>query len=384
MATARQRNNDHFFSYLRDWSHIKLRILEKYLCAYLNKRGRFHPTIYYIDGYAGPGYYGDGSSDPDEGSPLRIARMAQQRRDFGKPGRFVCIYTESDPDYCDNLRDALSRAAIDSDSVHVFCGTFQQHLTEILKLLRPGPAVCFLDPFGVNGISPAELKPLLQRPNTEFLLNLNTGILRRMAGFEDSSAKDRNAKLANVSRTLGEDPTDSSPNWLNLWQQFNDSRRWEMWAAQTYMKQLVSFSPDLRYAMAYEVRAKFRARPKYYLVFASRSSHAFPIMNDFLCTEEDDLFAKTEAVTPTGQTSFLQPLREQERDSGLVRLAEEIHAYGHQHQGVNREALIEHFTYVRLGQFRKAHWRQALKLLVDQGRVRRGAGTIDEAPLQFV
>ncbi len=384
MATAQRSNSDRFFDYLRDWSEIKLRILDKYLDAYLNKRGRFNPTIYYVDGFAGPGCYGQAGQDGQEGSPLRIARKAQGRRESAKPGRLVCVYTERDPGHCQNMRGALAQAGVDPDLVHVFCGAFQHHLATILGMLQPGPAVCFLDPFGEGGVSPAELRPLLQRPNTEFLLNLNTPILRRMAGFEDSAAKDRTAKLANVSRSLGEDPTNPNPTWLEMWRRFNDSREREEWAAQTYMEQLVKNSPDLRFAMAYEVRTKYRGRPKYYLVFASRAPDAFPIMNDFLCSEEDDLFARTEAVRPNGQTSFLVPLREQERDAGLVMLADEIHAYGVQHQGINRKALVEHFTYQRLGEFRKRHWHQALQLLVDEGRARRRGGQGDTAPIEFL
>ena len=205
-----------------------------------------------------------------------------------------------------------------------------------------------------------------------------------MAGFEDSEARERNAKLANVTRTLGEDPASETPAWLEMWHRLRDSRRWEEWAAQTYMEMVVRLSPDLKYAMAYEVRAKFRGRPKYYLVFASRKADAFPIMNDFLCSEEEHLFATTEAVRPSGQTSFLVPFREQERGSHLRKIAEEIHAYGLQHQGISGAALLEHFTFERLGEFRKSQWRQAVESLVNEGRARRSKGRFEDARFDFL
>ena len=384
MAAGQRTTKDRFFDDLKFWSEIKLRILGKYLDAYLNKRARFHSTIYYVDGYAGPGYYGQPGEPVQEGSPLRIARKAQCRRELNKPGRLVCLYTEREPEHCRNLQAALTEAGIDSDLTHVFCGAFQQHLATMLGVMRPGPAVCFLDPFGVGGISPTELRPLLQRPDTEFLMNLNTAILRRMAGFEDSVAKDREAKMANVSRTLGEDPSNPNPIWLDTWRRLNDSRKWEEWAAQTYIGRLVENSRELRFAMAYEVRETFRGRPKYYLVFASRAPDAFPIMNDFLCTEEDDLFAKSEAVTTTGQTSYLVPLRNAERDARLVTLKEEIHAYGSRHQGISQKALVEHFTYQRLGEFRKKHYHRLLRELIDEKRARRGEGPVETASIEFL
>jgi three-Cys-motif partner protein len=384
VTTASSQSNDPFFDTIRDWSQIKLRILEKYCSAYLNKRGSFHSTIYYVDGFAGAGHYGPAETDPEAGSPLLVARLAQTRRDTRKPGKLVCLLSEHSPDRCKRLERSLSRDGIDQDLAHVLCGKFQDQILSILGMMKPGPAICFLDPFGVRGISPGELRPLLSRPDTEFLLNLNTGILLRMTGFKNSASKEREAKLANVSRTLGEDPATENPEWLEMQHRFDDSRQWEAWAAQRYMDQLMELGPHLRYAMAYEVRAKFHGRPKYYLVFASRSVHAFPIMNDILFAEEENLFAETEAVQPSGQTTLWGPLREQERKASLAELAEEVCTYGLSHQGVNREQLIQHFTYERLGEYLKKDWRRTVELLIRQGRIRRGQGPIDKAPLEFV
>ena len=65
------------------------------------------------------------------------------------------------------------------------------------------PAVCFLDPFGVVGISVADIRPLLVRPDTEILLNLSTPTLHRLAGFATSDSKEACGKFNQLSRTLG-------------------------------------------------------------------------------------------------------------------------------------------------------------------------------------
>src|SRR5215211_2993459 len=125
---APERNGDQadFFDELRFWSRTKLRILEKYIDAYLRKRARFNPTIYYVDGFAGQGYYGQEGQPGEEGSPLRMARFAQRIRDDGKPYRLICLNTELSNKRCQELQRVL--AGFDPELVHVFCGSFAEHL----------------------------------------------------------------------------------------------------------------------------------------------------------------------------------------------------------------------------------------------------------------
>lgn len=128
----RGKTNDKadFFDELRFWSRIKLRILEKYLDAYIRKRGGFNPKIVYVDGFAGQGIYGsDGQSE--EGSPVRIARFAQRISDEQRPYRLLCLNTEIDKQRCAALRKSL--AGFESDIVQTFCGSFNDLLPDLLR-----------------------------------------------------------------------------------------------------------------------------------------------------------------------------------------------------------------------------------------------------------
>ena len=204
-----------FFQDLKAWSEIKLRILEKYLRAYLNKRGSANPTLYYVDGFAGTGHYGDEDSELKEGSPVLLAKLAQEIADSGKAYRLVCINVELDPENFKKLQRALS--SFDPELVQARAGAFDTLLPDILRETGTSPAVFFLDPFGPSPIKLPDLQPLLIRSDTEFLVNLNTPYLRRLAGFEDSSSKQKNAKLRLVSQILGEDPDDPEPEWMQEW-----------------------------------------------------------------------------------------------------------------------------------------------------------------------
>jgi three-Cys-motif partner protein len=371
-----------FFDELRSWSRIKLRILEKYLRAYLNKRGSSKPTIYYLDGFAGQGYYGDEGQDAEDGSPLRIARLAQEIKDEAKPYRLICLNTELGKKRCGDLRKVL--AGFDPELVQVYCGAFAGHLPRILGIMGRAPAVCFLDPCGVVGISPAELQPLLERRDTEILLNLSTPTLHRLAGFANSTAKEAPGKVAQLSHILGDDPGDPLPEWLHMRNTLSSSDEWEEWAVQRYLELMRKAGPHLKYGLAYPVRPKHGGGVKYYLVFATRSMDAFPIMTDLICTEEDDLALQAEiASRPLGQVSMFGPVHVSKRQERYTAVIEEIHAFGLANQGVNRTDLIQEFSYRYLGEFRQKDFRFMVEQLVRVQRAEFGQGSVLTVPIRF-
>lgn len=370
-----------FFDEIRFWSRIKLRILEKYLDAYVKKRGGSHPKIYFVDGFAGPGYYGKEGFPLEEGSPVRLARFAQKIKTDGRGYRLICVNTERNKQRCKILHAAL--AGYDSNLVHVLCGTLQQNLPTILDMMQHDPAVCFLDPFGVVGVSPEDLRPLLERPDTELLLNFNTRVLHRLSGSATSDAKEAQGKVKRLSRTLGENPEVQCPEWLKKRKNLS-SQVWEKWAVNQYRQQLHNISPHLKYGLAYPIRELHGKSAKYHLVFASRSLHAFPLMSDIICSEEDDLRLKTEISSRVpGQMSLFGPVHETERERRLAALIDEIHGFGMSHQGCNRKRIIEEFSYLYLGELKQKHYRQILDKLVSDGRAAFGKGEKHTAPITF-
>lgn len=347
----------------------------------MRKRGRFNPTVYYVDAFAGKGYYGQDGQIREEGSPVRMARFAQRIQSEGKLHRLICLNTEIHKKRCQELQKALEE--FDSSLVQVFCGALADHLPEILEIMGSAPSVCFLDPFGVVGVSVDEIRPLLVRQDTEILLNLSTPTLHRLAGFATSNAKEARGKFNQLSRILGDDPEDEFPEWLAMRDRLT-SGEWEEWAVKRYMDLLHAASPHLKYGMAYPVRPKLGGGVKYYLVFASRAMDAFPLMNDFICTEEDDLHLQAEiASRPPGQMSMFGPVHVTEREARSASLIEEIYAYGIARQGISRKHLIEEFSFRHLGEFKQKHYRQMLDKLVRDKRAEFGAGEKNLAPITF-
>lgn len=380
-SEVRRPFEESFFDELKDWSEIKLRILTKYFDAYQRYRGGTNPVIYYVDGFAGSGRYGEDEAS-GEGSPVRMARLAQELRATGRPCQLRCINIESNRRNFDRLTQAL--AEFDSDLVQVRFGEFSDHISDILRATRGCPAVFFLDPLGVKPVTVDALRPVRTRPDTELLIAFMTPRLRKLAGFEDSVSKDRDAKLRLVSRVLGEDPNDAYPRWLQAWESLGDAIEWEEWAASAYGHRLKRESPSLRYGLAYAVRESFFSNPKYYLVFLTRSEKAVPVMNDLICIEDDDLYERTASPGRDGQMSLFGSPREEERGRRLEQLLDEMHVWGKAHPGCCRAELIQHFVFANFGVLKQKHYRDAFSRLRQAGRVRVGPGGIDRASLEFL
>jgi three-Cys-motif partner protein len=358
--------NENFFDdELRVWSQRKLRILDQYMASYVKKRGSNRPRLYYVDGFAGRGTYG--TSEPfEDGSPLKIARLAQKIKDENQKYRLYCMNSEINSTRCARLKDVLS--FVDPELVTTFCGPFNAHLETMMGQMRGCPAVYFLDPCGIIGIAPHELQPVVARPDTEILLTLSLPTLFRMSGSADSFAPEALGKVAQLSRVLGEDPADPNPEWAQMKNEL-DTESWADWAVHRYMKRIQKLSSHLRYGLSYPIREKFKSGTKYYLIFATRSMGGFPFMTDFICSEEDALQLEMEIESrKQGQLSLFAPRHETNREEQFPSVIEEIHQYGLEHQGCTRKEIIEQISFRHLGQFKQKHIRYMVRQLVESGR----------------
>lgn len=373
-----------FFEALQVWSDAKLRILTKYLGAYFRKRGRFNPTFYYVDGFAGAGLYDANGPNQAEGSPLRVARMAQEIADTGKPYKLVCINVEADPKRHGELSNQLSQ--FDPSLVQVLRGDFVSHLGTILTNTKGHPAVFFLDPFGVKEITPLRvMAPIINRPNTEVFLTFNTFRLHLLAGSDDSQAREARGKIRLVSEVFGDQPDDPAPMWLQEWQRAEGQRSavWRQWAAEHYAQRLRERSKYLKYSIAYPMRPEYNHIPKYHLVFASRVLDPIPIINDLLCTEEDKLFDDVKLGVPGQMDMFAGTDFDRVRVQ-LSSLTDELYEFGLLHQRCTREDIYAAYALKHPMRYKMRHHRAALDQLVELGKARFLGSKADQTPIEFL
>ncbi len=192
-----------FFTDRRLTSKLKHLVLQRYVKEFAYHLGSAYTTIYYVDGFAGPGEYRHPSGRTERGSPLLIAELAQGIQAGQAKFRMKCLNVEEDRNTYSNLESATTpyRPEIVDKNYH---GRFVEVLPDILNRIGQCPAFFFIDPFGTKGIPFIELLRLFQRSaTTEVLITLHTDGIAKKAGYF-GSADDPDPKKARVARRMTE------------------------------------------------------------------------------------------------------------------------------------------------------------------------------------
>ncbi len=189
--------------YDRHWerfpTHTRLKhaVLRAYLGAWariLLNRGR-HETIWFVDGFAGRGRDNEGSP----GSPLIACAIADEVQEElttkGHRGVVRIIAVEEDQE----TFTALQRNVSDSPCQPLlYHDTINDKYREILGLIGDAPALFFLDPWGVNGLSAEMIADMLDGERREVLVLFSeegTHRLASAAAAEPAKDEDGQASL---------------------------------------------------------------------------------------------------------------------------------------------------------------------------------------------
>ena len=100
-------STDKFFDESKEQSLVKATIVSKYFCAWakvlisqVKNRGK---KLAYIDLFAGPGRYKDGSKS----TPVLVLETAIANEDMRQ--MLVTIFNDSNPEHAESLKKAISR-----------------------------------------------------------------------------------------------------------------------------------------------------------------------------------------------------------------------------------------------------------------------------------
>lgn len=200
-----------FFEEKRPAAVLKHGILGRYLHPFVSKVGKYAPDhrVVYLDGYAGPGTYTDGSP----GSP---ALAVQTQEKVAAIRDLMCIYVEPN----DGEYEELCAMLDEYDNWVAFNEPLEDCLDDVLaEAGASAPLFAFLDPFGLGLPFDQLVSKVLARsdpgggPATEVLLNFSLPGLRRNAGHLTSD-KAYSAKQALVERT---DDRLGGDWWHDIW-----------------------------------------------------------------------------------------------------------------------------------------------------------------------
>jgi three-Cys-motif partner protein len=364
-----------FFDRRREWSRLKHEILRRYLPKFAAILGSVHPTVYYVDGFAGAGTYEqDGDGPPVPGSPLIAAALATtmgatQKRAYG----LRCINVEPKARYSGELCQATAVYA--NGVVGNLRGTFKQRLPEILESVRTYPTLFFLDPFGYKGMEWDAMLQLAQRATreqakTELLINFNVSKIDRGGGWLDSYGQPAAPSfLQGLNQLYG----------TNAWQEIENSglpveeRNDKL--TELYMDRLSQAFHGI--VASYPVRT-IDGRLKYYLLHLTRHRRGCREMS-YVIRKVDDAYiaerARLEASKPLhlglgGAFDPPPPPDPREQEAELIgRLAADIYRVGKKRGGLTFGGVQDALAVKWFAQADVPHFRHACALLIRQGRI---------------
>lgn len=296
-----------FFEKKHPWSKSKDKILAYYLKPYLAKVSRLGKTIHLVDGFAGPGKFGDG----EIGSPLTMCGQAKAARSKGSDVHVTCI--EKDPELHATLEKNLSGFSFAEAKL----GSISEHLQLIEGYARQSTVFMYLDPWAIEGLDWDGLSSIFNqikesKMSIELLLNFQARIFVR-SGLAALGRKVPILDPIVEDSTGSEGPLPEAPSLAKLnfavggnwWQEVISSTR-------DFRRQVEAVSQHLTAnlrekfgeAGCLPIRAKAAHRvPQYYLVFATRHPEGLRLMNDAMVKIGGmsifyrDLFSKPDLMT---------------------------------------------------------------------------------------
>ncbi len=141
-----------FFDERTDQSEVKARIIQKYFYVWakviIPSAKQREKKIAYIDLYAGPGRYKDGSAS----TPLLILERAVEDPDL--KDMLVTFFNDADKNHTSALQAEIDKiAGIETLSYkpHISCGEIDKDAESYFNETKLIPSFSFVDPFGYKG-----------------------------------------------------------------------------------------------------------------------------------------------------------------------------------------------------------------------------------------
>lgn len=248
---------------------LKHAIIDSYAPPFIGKTGKWAADnrVAFIDGYAGPGRYDDGS----EGSGAMLMRHARKHAPL--PRNVELHFVEDDATTVAKLREVVADEG-KGLKITITDGDISHYLPELLKRCDGIPLFAYLDPCGLV-IPLEEVASIFDRPSghgapaTEVLINF-TAHIRRFAGHLTSD-KPVEASLKRMDAVCGGDWWRDT--WLSEYPDRNASEVQKVAAEEAVVE---GYAEKLREragvagTWVIDVRPRADLKPLYYLVFATR------------------------------------------------------------------------------------------------------------------
>ena len=169
-AAGKPEPEEGFFAVREPQSVVKAAIVEQYFLPWARISIKRLGRVLYMDLYAGPGKYDDGSAS----TPLLVLQQIIDHPELHD--KVVTFFGDKDQRIIDTL-DANIKGLSGISNLNfqpiVKAGQVTGALAEHLATLRLVPTLMFLDPFGYKGVSADIVRAVLQNRGSECILFFN-------------------------------------------------------------------------------------------------------------------------------------------------------------------------------------------------------------------
>ncbi|AWM85544.1 three-Cys-motif partner protein TcmP [Microvirga sp. 17 mud 1-3] len=332
---------------LDEHTRAKHAILRRYLDAWMPilSLGGF-PRIVFIDGFAGPGIYADGT----EGSPI-IALRAYLLQAATIPSQVDFHFIEKDEERAALLRQTIEELLAQAGphpkltyQVHSGSSFNEAYLSIVRFNCSPRtPVFAFIDPFGWTGIPMSTIASIMRSTqSSEVLINFMFEEINRFLAHPD--------QVENFDDLFG------GPEWRDIVKLSGRERRERI--RDLYAAKLRDVA-GARYVRYFEMRNE-RSHTDYYLFFATKSLRGLQKMKEAMWKADPaGGYTFSDATVPDQLVMFGPEVALQRLESDLVN------RFGGQSARVED---IEEFVVAETA-FREAHYKGVLRELERSGKL---------------
>ena len=265
-----------FFHQSKEQSQVKTRIVVKYFWSWskviIPSAKKSKNKIGYVDLFAGPGRYEDGT----DSTPILVLKRAAEDSDIRN--MLVSVFNDIDPEHVQSLRDAIDSSREISMlrwRPKVINTEVNEELVKVFESIKTIPTLFFVDPFGYKGLSLQLINSFVRNWGCDCIFFFNYNSINR-------SIKIR-AVEEHIDALFGKERADE----LRSLPPSMEPPDRELFIIEVMSQSLKEKAGQ--YVLPFRFKSDRGTRSSHYLIFVSKHRIGYEIMKDIMAEEGTNL-----------------------------------------------------------------------------------------------
>ena len=346
---------DHsFFDESREQSQVKTRIVEKYFWSWatiMTRRAK-KPKIGYVDLFAGPGKYADGT----ESTPILVLKKACE--DDNIRNKLVSVFNDINSKHVQSLRDAINSSPEISMlkwTPRVINTEVNEELAKVFESMKTIPTLFFVDPFGYKGLSLQLISSFLRNWGCDCIFYFNYN--RINMGINNKAVEEH------IDALFGKERADELRS-LPLSMESSDRELFIIEAISQSLKEKAG-----QFVLPFRFKDERGTRSSHHLIFVSKHRKGYKIMKEIMAKEGTNLDKGVPSFEYNPATHHQSLLFEYSRP--LDDLADMLMKYFAGKTVTMKQILDQHYDRFSVGtRYIEKSYRECLIKLETEGKIK--------------